>query len=556
MTQLAFMLAAYALGLSFGVAYASGPRRVSLLCALAFPIGLALLGLTSLSLWFLELPFGATGVVACGAIIAAVATRRIVVQRIVERRDIGRLAAYSAVFAALATLCSLVPMAIPNYETHYLLAASRTVATDGFVDPQLWPVVIRASFPTAVHALGPAFGNELLHAVGPLLALSLVAVAVAAIGPALRAAGTPAWKTGLVLASLALAILTTFELGRMLVRGGSYGLASVYLFCGVTLLWRADRDGDSTLLRLAFVCLISAALSQAIMPLVVAVVVAVCVPRLCSSPRVVTGWLALFAVAIAVVLESFSAARSDEVLVHIAVVALGLLPFLYLAMTRFGVVRWVPPVVAIALAILVVVALATRFESFDAALLVIRATTVGSRDMSWGWVWSIVPILILLAWLAGGPRSSWFFAAGALALVLELVLSIYLAPNFGRTQLLHASHRLAQALPFLLCFVSLNLGTRALGTLAPDGASPASEATESELTRVEAISWAVGAIVVLLLASNLRLQAQNLRTLAPKYRLMIHVESPLEDVLKNKFEGADSTINDGTEAAGSGESGP
>jgi len=263
--QAALFVALHVLGLALCLAF--GPYRRPWLCAaLGFIVGLAVYVLVALALLGLGIPYRLSSIAPVGAVLLVAATV-VIVRRGLDPRT-GRVAAgWTAAFALASVALAVVDVSLLSYDSHVLVMLGGVLGTDGGLAPgTLQELNAWGVFHPIAQSAATLLGLDYLPALQPHLSLSLIAIFAIALADGARAA----WgvrpeprRVALVTAAVATIFHLTFHFVYI---HNNLGTA-VYLFGYVALFWLAEVDRDPSLLPVAFLCLIAAAIHRVEMPL-------------------------------------------------------------------------------------------------------------------------------------------------------------------------------------------------------------------------------------------------------------------------------------------------
>jgi hypothetical protein len=441
MTQLPLYLAIYVAGVAVGLACGLG-RRPLLACALAFPVGLAVMVIAALVMLMAHVPYGVPSGVAAVVLIAGVAlaitSRRPAASR-PNRAAWHRIAIASAGFAVVAAGLSWINLTLLSYDSHFMVVWGRAIFDDHALRD---PVAVRLSLYGVFIPLaesGAGFTRDsYLYGLTPVLGLSGAAAFAATLWHAAGARGTPARGrargVGLVTATaftVYMVWLHSFYIHTNLA-------CATYLVLALAFLWLAEVEGDATFLPIAFVAITAFSLARIENPIIATLLLAMVIPTSRLPARaVLAGLLAHAAVVSAWFLTlAASAPPSSDFLtpgkcyLTVAIVAAFVLDVAVLFRWRW---RWLaalnrrlPVLIAAVVAASAVLAFVARpdhmWESADACYQNLIVSGF------WFGVWPAIGALALLGLLVPAPPARAAFVWG-----LPVYAALILVLAYGRS---------------------------------------------------------------------------------------------------------------------------
>ncbi|HTM19214.1 MAG TPA: hypothetical protein VL172_01860 [Kofleriaceae bacterium] len=452
MHQAVLYLALYLVGLA--VCLAVGPRdRPGLCCALAFPVGLAVLVAPAALFAGAGAPYGwplLAGIAAAVLAGAAIAIRR---RGLPDRGRLRRLGLGTLAFAVAATALSAVSFSVFTYDSHDIIANARVLVDDhGFGRGLMYEMDDRAPFMLIAHSLAP------------LLSLSFLAAFVAVAWHGFARLGVEPRRRALPIALVAAALSTVYLWQFHFLYIHENLPSAVYLFLFVALFWLAET-GDADTAPIACIALAAFTLMRVENPVAAALFAGLVLlpsnlparpllPWLGAALVIAVGWnLALM---LRLPFENIASLRPGRIRVLIALLVLVHAAWLVSRLPALE--RWRRHAPAMA-AGLVALGLAYAFSSHDDSMVgSARALlhNLVSFDM-WGVTWIGLGALAIAGRFYVKPPAAQAFSWG-----VPVNLGLVLLLAYGRDPyvetLFDSGMRMAlHVLPLLFFYVALQL---------------------------------------------------------------------------------------------------
>jgi hypothetical protein len=461
MSQALLFLAMHMVGLA--IAFAWGPRRhPALCCALAFPVGLAVMVLAALVLLSVQLPYSAwtlSAAVMIPTACAVVACRRAGL----DRATLRLAAVWTAGFALVAVLLSHWNLSLMNWDSHRLVLLGGIIGREGTLEPRtLNELQAFGVFQVLAHSMAAFTRRDYLYSLQPVLGISLLPILAATLWYGLGRLGVSGWRRTAGIALIALALYSLYGFAHHLVFIHTNLGTAVYLFCFVVLFWLAEVENDPSGLPVAFLALTALAIHRIETPLVALIALVATIPTTDLPRRSITPLLAAFTALVSVwyVQLAFHVTADGRFLtpsrcIAIAAACAGFFGWWMVAdRPRFQrLSRYVPALVCSAFALGLVAMFALKPDHMAKSL---GHWLDGLATLPhWGYAWYGITASVLIASLAPPPpRHRIFTVTIWLSLALTLMLSYARAPY--RVALLDSANRMTiHVLPLLFFYIGL-----------------------------------------------------------------------------------------------------
>jgi hypothetical protein len=461
MSQAALLVGFHLVGLAACLAF--GPRRhPALTCALAFPVGLALVVLIALGLLVAGIPYRPATL--GGAVTLAIAACLAVVRTRPPGRALRVTAAWwTAGVAAAAAALAAVNLVVMTHDSHTFVILGGVIARDGalagdvFRQLDEWGV-----FTVVAQSIGGLAGLDFFPALPLALGLSFIPVFALTLHHGLAAGGAPDRRRVLVVGLVTVALFTNQMVAFHLAYLHSNLGSAIYLFGFVVGFWLCEVEGDPEGLPVAFLCLIALALQRTETPLVALLFAALTVPQsglpraaltrgLIAFTVVVAGWFELLAHHVDPETAFLTPTRC-RIVEAALVVALGW----WLVPDR-PIVRRINRLLPVAIAGLAAIALAAAFALEGEHLG--RSAARWSRALftvpHWGAFWYVLAALLVIAIPAPPPRFRQAFVVG-IPVFFGFVLLLSLGRDPYTVQVDDSANRMTiHVAPLLLWYAAL-----------------------------------------------------------------------------------------------------
>jgi hypothetical protein len=475
MSGLTFFVAVYAVGLCWAL-----PARNRLgpgfCCAVAYPFGLLLWVLGSIALVWSPFRYSAASAAAgwgmlmvAGVLATALAVRR---GARFSGRDLGTLAAGTALFACAAALASRWNLSIWSNDSHVIVSMGRSIAHYGEIAPAIGrELASRDVFQVMVQGASVFVGLPYLYAAPPLLGACFLVLFAQLGARALAHSHTPNAATWSLVGLTTCAMGTTyFFLVHYLYLHENFA-AAVFLFLFAACFWIAEREHEPAWLPFAFSFLLAFSLDRVEGPLIAVLFLLIAHSQSRLPARALDGWVIAYAVAVEVWYAALlhymgdgggvlrnrpHVLDPDRAGLIMGAVAAACTAALVLRAPRLAALRCrVPQLIAGTLAIGVVAALAIDGDKMWKSG---RALHKNMTDGSWGGTWYVLLGLGLL--VPALPRVGFHqvFTYGCVALLAFIyLLSFFRAPYAVRWS--DTGHRmLISGVPLLYFYLLLGWG--------------------------------------------------------------------------------------------------
>lgn len=433
MQALLFMLL-HVVGVSVGLAF--GPaRRVHLVGALGFLLGLAITVVLELAMMCLDLRFTAVRAAVLLVALAAAALVHAARRGALPRRTVVALALWTLGVGVVGWIAAYKNLAVMSYDSHYIVMMGVALADDGgFAPDMLAKLGDYGVFSVVAQSLVGFTRGTFLHGLAPMMAASTIAAFGVMLGSGLDAIGARfRGRTLAVIVVVAAAFSSYMVFRHTFYIHTNLGTAA-YLLVFCAAFWLAEVTGETGLLPAAFIALVAVALHRIEGPLIATVFGALAVlpsrlPRRTLALGVVAfavltvGWYAVMATG----LSPESPFLTPRRCYLVAAVPAGFAAYTLLllwprARLLEAVNRRIALVMAIAFAVALACAFALRWDHFATS----ARGWLGSLRYAlyWGVAWWWLAGAVIVGLVVPAPPRRWLFVVGVpayAALVLLLV---------------------------------------------------------------------------------------------------------------------------------------
>lgn len=457
MSQALVLVAVHLAGLAVCLGF--GPRRhPALCCALAFPVGLALVVVVALALLVTGIPYH----LATVAVAVAIPVAGCLVARTPGRSARVTAAWWTAGFAAAAAALSAANVVTMTYDSHTFVILAGVIVRDGALAPDVFAQLDEwGVFTVVAQSLGGLAGVELFHALPIALGLSFIPVFAITLW---HATGSRTLLVVLVTVALFSNPMVDFHLAYLHSNLGS----SLYLFGFVVVFWLSEIEEDPAGLPVAFLCLIALALQRTETPMVALLFAALTVPQSRLPRAALTRGMIGFTLVVGIWFELLAhhvaadSAFLTPTRCRIIWGALVLALVWWLVSDRRPVQR-INRILPLAIAGLAALALAGGFamESDHLGRSAARWLLTLFRVPHWGWFWVAIPLLVLVSLPAPPPRFRQAFVVG-IPVFFALVLLLVLGRDPYTVQIDDSANRMTiHVVPLLVWYLAVKaLGAR------------------------------------------------------------------------------------------------
>lgn len=415
------------------VGLAVGPaRRVHLIGALGFLLGLAITVVLELAMMCVDVRFTAVRGAVLLLAIAAAALVRAARRGALTRRTGLVLALWTLGVAALGSVAALKNIGVMSYDSHYMVMMGIALADDGgFAPGMLARLGDYGVFSVAAQSLVGFTRGTFLYALAPVTAVSTAVAFGVLLDTGLDAIGARFRGRRVAVIVVAAAAFSAYMVFRHAFYIHTNLGTAAYLLVFVAVFWLAEVTEDAQLLPAAFIALVAVALHRIEGPLIATVFAALAVlPSRLPRRPLVLGVAVFAALTLTWYVVMASGLSPDSVfLTPRRCYILGAVPVVFAAYVALApraldaLNRRIVLVVAIAFAVALAAAFALRWDHFSvAAKAWFGALTL---PLYWGIGWWWVAGAVVLGLALPAPPRRWLFAAGIPAYAALILLLVW-----------------------------------------------------------------------------------------------------------------------------------
>jgi hypothetical protein len=477
MSQTLLYFALYAVGASTCLASGLG-RRPLLCCALAFPVGLALMVGLVLLMLLAQVPYTrATGTIAALLVIAgnAVVTARRDAASRPERRDWMRIGGASAGFLVLLLPLTFVNLSFLSFDSHYMVILGSAIFDDHALNREMTYRLTEYGAFYSVSQSGVGFtGESYLYSLSLVLGLTTTASFAAVLWHAFAALGVEARRRAPWIALITAATFSVYMLWRHFFYVHNNLGTATFMFLTVALFWLAELERDVRLVPLACLALLAFCLHRIENPIVATILLAMILPQSRLPSRAILLWLSLAtAVVAAWYLRLAQIARPDSPFLTplrcyatIAIMVALVLDLALLSLVRWrwltALNRWLPAMIAVVVAIALAAAFHAKPDHMTTNLAIWFHNMWDSTY--WQGCWAAVAVLAVLSWFVPALPHRAIFVYGAPVYLAITYLVVYARPDFRLAVDDSASRMVIHLVPIVFFYFGVTFVPRAAAT--------------------------------------------------------------------------------------------